>query len=355
MMAWPALSSDRLEALALDVAHRSRRSGGADGPTLVALSGDPAATTAEALCVDGIEPTDLRFVTPAAWWGGLAIVCSGWVTAEEEFERTVDRRSLAIDGLPPSRRPGARKSTIVHAVSTAGPTVLVIVDDHGNLSHCHTCVDPAAPDGPVGPLLEAMHRMLGLATPPPPVTTLEFWATQWLADAAALVEGHADAVVPRSLLSTAPAGARRRPGRQQRRRSAAAAASSWPVVASLHVAVDGWEDATSPSPPDRVGTPAERIVSAGLNFAAQSSWSDLRLLSTFDDGSIEGRRCSEVAAWVDDGMFARIWLRGVPPIWSSIRVLARRCDARVLAQVQATLAAWDVDFAPPGAPAPGDA
>jgi len=59
----------------------------------------------------------------------------------------------------------------------------------------------------------------------------------------------------------------------------------------------------------------------------------------------------DVAAFADTGMFARLVLRQIEPLWSSRRALEGRLQASVLARIDATLQAWCLDPRPPGAAA----
>jgi hypothetical protein len=128
------------------------------------------------------------------------------------------------------------------------------------------------PGRPEGALADACRRALGLPTAPPPTTTLGLWTLAWL-----------DRVV-----ATASA---REPGRP---------ALTWAAVADLHPASAG------PTDP-----PGLALAAAGLAEA----WPWARLRADAAVGDLPGPAPAvDVAAWMDDGMWARWLLERLPAL-----------------------------------------
>jgi hypothetical protein len=132
-------------------------------------------------------------------------------------------------------------------------------------------VDTVAADGDVA---DCVRRALDLPTPPPPHPPIVWWAIDWL-----------DALLDRAC---------REPSRRW----------TWNDVSALHPL------AGSP-PPDSPRSLIELVVERSEGLA----WSGLRL-ATADAGlATDGPPCPigpDLAAWMDDGMFAR-WLLGSRP------------------------------------------
>ncbi|MBV9950878.1 MAG: hypothetical protein JO291_02925, partial [Acidimicrobiia bacterium] len=132
-------------------------------------------------------------------------------------------------------------------------------------------VDTVAADGDVA---DCVRRALDLPTPPPPHPPVVWWAIDWL-----------DALLDHAC---------RDPSRRW----------TWRDVAALHP-LAGSHPPDSPS--SLVATVGER--SEGL------AWSGLRLAAADAALAAEGPPCPigpDLAAWMDDGMFAR-WLLGSRP------------------------------------------
>ena len=128
-------------------------------------------------------------------------------------------------------------------------------------------LDTGAADGDVA---DCLRRAIGLPTPPPPCGPVAWWAIDWL-----------DAVLEAVC---------REPSRRW----------TWAHVSRLH-------PRSGPLPPDSPAALIELVAREGAGL----DWSDIRLRV----GAAGGSRCPigpELAAWMDDGMFAR-WLLGSRP------------------------------------------
>jgi hypothetical protein len=135
------------------------------------------------------------------------------------------------------------------------------------------------PGPAVGTIPDLARRSLGLPTAPAPESTSLLWTAIWL-----------DRVLERWC-------------QPHRRRDLTA---SWGQIAVLHPAVH------SPSPPDVVAfaDPAS-LISVARSHAASASWTDLRR-SPVPLALPDGPLPREIAAWMDDGFFAR-WTIGAFP------------------------------------------
>lgn len=129
------------------------------------------------------------------------------------------------------------------------------------------------PGPAVGTIPDLCRRVLGLPTDPPPPTTAVLWTCVWL-----------DRVLDTF-------------GQPERRRELLA---SWAAVAALHPAADGTAPAT-----------VEALVEVARQHVAEQSWAALRQRSEplpLPHGTLP----PDVAAWMDDGFFAR-WTIGAYP------------------------------------------
>jgi hypothetical protein len=132
-------------------------------------------------------------------------------------------------------------------------------------------VDTGAAEGDVA---DCLRRALGLPTAPPPGPPIVWWAVDWL-----------DAVLDHVC---------REPGR----------AWTWGHVAALH-------PLSGPLPPDRPSALVEHVS----RRAAGIEWAAVRRAAAVGGGREPvpgGPIGPELAAWMDDGMFAR-WLLGSRP------------------------------------------
>lgn len=133
---------------------------------------------------------------------------------------------------------------------------------------------PGPPQGFVG---DACHRILGLPTPPPPDDTVDLWLRTWLdrlVDSVAFL-GHA--------------------GRFR----------SWDAVAALHPVATFAADCP-------IGAPIA-LADATRRLAEAWPWSRLRKEPEVAD-TPEPPLSRQITEWMDDGMYARWTLGGLPTI-----------------------------------------
>jgi hypothetical protein len=231
-----------------------------DGAILRA-TGPPDALELAWFPLDDVHPLHylLRLVAPAHWQA-LGVSCSGSVHRLDDSGRA---RSHPDD-------PSVRVSMLVHR---SGATAGILADGRRMVP---------LPDRPEGVVADACRRALSLPTAPPAATTAELWTLYWL-----------DRVVEAAV----DAGARSRRLR-------------WPQVAALHpaAAVAAASRADPPAVPD-----PPMLAAATAALARQWTWSRLRA----DPAALDLPWLDlspGLAAWMDDGMWAR-WLHsGVPAL-----------------------------------------
>lgn len=139
-----------------------------------------------------------------------------------------------------------------------------------------------APEGVVG---DACHRALGLPTPPPPANTVDLWLRLWL-----------DRVVEATIFA-----------------DDADRPTTWEEVAGLHPAAavpEVWSSAGNGSAPR---ADPDALAESTRALAEVMPWSRLR--GDPEAIPLTGPPPSrEVAAWMDDGMFARVVLDDLTPL-----------------------------------------
>lgn len=321
----PPLEADDLAELASALLGLPARPGWPDPPFLVALPwGDPwrvddlgfdlevrplggGEESLQVLCHERAKPE----------WVAVGVMADGW-TLPAGATDDVDWRTLRRAGPPLRAHPERRRVRTLHLVGRGGPVALALLAEGAGRAEVHTVEDGAADGGPTGPLPDALRRLLGLATPPCPVPALELWATLWLLDVADQT------------------GRRRRcpPG--------------WDEVAALHPGVRLLHDAGVDV------DAATRLVPIGRVLARAQGWDALHVAAVTGADGPGFLPPPDLAAWADAGMFARLVLRQVEPLWSARRALSGRLAPLTLRRVDAALHAWDLEPAPPGrSAAPG--
>ncbi len=145
------------------------------------------------------------------------------------------------------------------------------------------------PGPAAGTIPDACRRVLGLPTPPAPPTTAVLWTTVWLDR---LMQAWGDPLPRRG------------------------ATSSWPALARLHPAVAQRGDASA----DDV-TDGAALVPLARAHAATWSWRRLRA-EPHALGSPVGELPVHVAAWMDDGSYAR-WVLGAYPSITTLAIELR--------------------------------
>ncbi|HVF32494.1 MAG TPA: hypothetical protein VM933_05615 [Acidimicrobiales bacterium] len=212
-------------------------------------------------------------------WSAIGLVCYGWASPPSEA------------GARPSEHPERRRVRVVSLLDRSGDERATATLDDG------TVVDePGA-----GTVTDALHRCLGLPTPAPPVGSGELFAAMWLS-------------------SIASAGRR----------------LTWSEAVMLHPAMQVLRSGGH-------RPQVEELVSCGRSLARAMPWGELRLraASGVRDGGIG--LSADLAAWMDDGMFARWVLGGLPPFTPLLRRCATVLAPEVLRRLRRTLRAWDLD------------
>jgi hypothetical protein len=159
-------------------------------------------------------------------------------------------------------------------------------------------VDTVAADGDVA---DCIRRALELPTPPPPHPPVVWWAVDWL-----------DALLDHAC---------RDPGRRW----------TWGHVSALH-------PLAGPLPPDSPSSLIAEVAGRGEGL----DWSGLRLAAADAALDAAGPPCPigpDIAAWMDDGMFAR-WLLGSRPepvevVADLVDLLPRRLTRGIVEALQA--------------------
>ncbi len=236
--------------------------------------------------LDGAHPLEvlLGFRAPLHW-RVLGVSCPGRSHQLDEHGRRT--------GVPPEGDP----VTVTLLVDRTGPAASV-VRSGGQVRPM-----PGRTDGVVA---DCCRRALGLPTAPPPASTLELWTLAWL-DRLVDAAGRADA---------------------------ATALRSWAQVAELHPAVGPLTGTTI-----GLAGPAA-LARAALALAERWPWARLR----DDAGVVEapGHPPSPpVAAWMDDGMWARWLLSRLPATEDLLAAVDALLPARLAKDVAAVAdAAW---------------
>lgn len=223
---------------------------GVDG-AILRISTDPAERLS-AFALDGAHPLRLllRFIAPP-WWTALGVSSTG------------QAHPLDADGRP---RPGPDSPDVRVTVLIGRDGASASVLRHGDDA-------TPMPDRPEGVVADACRRALGLPTTPPPASSAELWTLAWL-------DRIVDAAVRRG-----------GPGRP----------TDWPAIAALHPVVGPSRPA--PDPP--------ALAAAAAALAEAWPWSRLRAEPSVV--SIPGvDQSPATAAWMDDGMWARWLLAGLP-------------------------------------------
>ena len=230
---------------------------------------------------DGAHPLDhlLGFVAPPSWWA-LGLVCYGWAAPPDATARS-----------RPSLHPSRRRVRVVTLLGRDGDERATATLDDG------TVIDEPG----VGTVTDALRRCLGLPTTAPPVSTAELFAALWLGRVAA---------APDRL--------------------------SWAEAARLHPALAVLEAGGHRPQP-------EELVAAGRALHRAMSWSELRLRAAAGRRDPGVEVPADLAAWMDDGMFARWVLGGLPSFPELVHRCRRVLSPEVLRRLRRVLRGWNVD------------
>jgi hypothetical protein len=272
------------------------RAGGAararpGGPHLVAVTLTERGVELGLLALHDDAATELQgFTAPPEWWA-MGLIATG--TA----------RRLDAPGQP------GWPVEVIHLVARTGEAAAAH-RQHGPGAAGSTRSDL---DGSAwaGLLDDHLRRAFGLPTTPPPDSTLPFWTARWL-----------DA-----LCSRATAGE--------------LALATWSDLAALHPArrlarrarrrgLTGYDGRTG-------GEIA--LVDAAEQLAARWSWAALRASAGSAD-DVLGTIPADVAAWMDDGLYARVHLAAHPDPADLLDVLDDVLEEGLMARLQETCRAW---------------
>lgn len=234
---------------------------------LLRVSAPDAHPPGELACypIDPIHPLDLLlgFVAPAHWWALGVSSC----------------------GL---QHPVADDGRVVRSPESPGVRVTVLIDRSGRGTGMVRRGDEltAMPGPPDGAVADACRRALGLGTAPPPPTTVGLWTRCWL-----------DRVVDAITGSSGAGGGGPGP-------------PTWRDVARLHpassIVATRWSGLG-------LGPDADTLADATRALADAWPWARLRADPAVVDvpGPLPDAR---VAAWMDDGMWARWLLAAFPTL-----------------------------------------
>lgn len=238
----------------------------------------------------GQHPLDvlLGFTAPAAW-AGLGVICFGWASPIAHDQLDAARHTTS--GPRPSQHPERMRVRVT-----------TLVDRTGEERATATLEDGTVVDEPgSGTVTDALRRALDVPTAPAPVGTAELFAALWLADLA-------------------------QAGRPQ----------SWPEAALRHPAMQMLAGRfPSPQP--------EELIGCGRSLHRTMTWERLRQRAADGRIDLDVGIDAPLAAWMDEGMFARWVLGGVPPLPRLLADAASVLPADVLRRVRRALRAWNLD------------
>ncbi len=249
---------------------------------------------------DDEHPLDhlLGFVAPAEW-RAVGLVSYGWAAP-------LDGEPAAT--LPPSEHPERVRVRSVHLVGRDGAEAATTAFEDGR------AIDQ--PSG--GVVADSLRRAMGTPTPPPAEPVLELIAAIWLE--------HAIAKVCDDVLIGVVPGATGSRGRRRGRLTWAALAAQNPLLARARAG--GL----------RLG--ARRLPDIGLTFASFVTWSDLRWESMTGARPWGIAVDPDLAAWMDDGMYARWLLDGRLPSEMLAAELAPFCSPDCRRRLDECLRCW---------------
>lgn len=233
---------------------------------------------------EGDHPLDhlLGFVAPQEWLG-MGVVCFGWAAppaAGDVDSPTIPER--------PSHHPQRCRVRVVTLVDRAGEMRATAALDDGTVSD-----EPAR-----GTISDALHRCLGLPTPPPPASSGELFAIIWL-----------------EALLSAPRGI------------------SWSGAAARHPAC-AWLRSLGRRPG------RDELATAGHAMAETLDWATLR--TTVAAQGEATLVAPHLAEWMDDGMFARWVLGSHPPLPALLEALEATLAPAFFGRVRRTLKEWSL-------------
>lgn len=266
-----------------------RRPGPLMSPNLVVVAprGDHVAVGVTALDDD---PPDVLcgLVAPDAWWALGVVAPARW--------RPADR--------PPTAR-GGDGLDVIHLVARTGDAVTVR-STRGVATGDRTTTTgrPWA-----GFLDDHLRRSLGLPTAPAPASTLGLWAAVWL-----------DALV-------------------ERRSRGELTGARWPELAGHHPVLVAARRAGAD--PATLAWCTAHLARAGRLLADAWSWRSLRANACAGRDAL-GATTPEVAAWMDEGLYARSLLARFPAPADLLGALAELLGADLHRELQQICRAWGI-------------
>jgi hypothetical protein len=249
--------------------------------------------------LDGHPVEGLTGFTAPPGWSTLGVVCSG--TARH----LVGSTGTDAGSAPPPL--GDRQPIrVAYLVARSGVSASACRRPDGTIwSHSAAGLDDAG----VGRVDDVLRRALRLPTHPPHSSSIELWARLWLDRAVEEVAA--------------------RPRRRW----------TWPAIARLHPAAQlVLEDL-----PERGAEVADSILRLGEMLGRSRSWSELRIghsSAVPDPAAIR----PDLAEWMDDGIFSRWLLDGVPDCGSSLVHLRDLLPPGVIGRIERVLDHWEVDI-----------
>jgi hypothetical protein len=153
-----------------------------------------------------------------------------------------------------------------------------------------------------GRVIDALRRALGLPTPPPEEDTAQLLAILWIDELLAAVDS--------------------------------GVILGWPAAAGLHPAMRALASEGHDIAPEHI-TMIARVATAAW------SWENLRLQACQEDW-LRDLIPAELAEWMDEGMFARWMLAGLPPFAAVSNALSGALAPKVWSEVLAVMAATGV-------------
>ncbi|MGQ0616062.1 MAG: hypothetical protein ACT4PW_03585 [Acidimicrobiia bacterium] len=311
---------DGLEALALSLEATAHDAGWGPAASLARVT--PAGVAVRPLPHDDDVVSALAGFTAPPDWRAIGLISEGWARPLTGMATSAgatgggDCSGVHDEGAVPGPgggrpRPGPHRvehrsrARTVMLVQRDGTTAVVVRTFGGRPQ-----VMPRWAAGVSGGRLhDFCLRALGLATAPPPRSTLELWAVAWLDDVLAV--------------------AARRPAELDR---FAAVAALFPAATML--SAPPFAGAVGPaemSPP--------QLVEVGQRLGDACSWSLMRSACAERCTALDGRP-SALAAWFDAGSFARWALAELPSVADLALAVLALVAPPAADGVAATLAGW---------------
>lgn len=255
-------------------------------------------------------------------WAAIGVAAVGRARPVDD-----DTTVVGTDGVVRrrvGRGPGSMAVRTVHLVGRSGawtsrwqPIDRAAAGGGEPAAHGGSASSADTDELPNGRLDDALRRAVGLPTAPPPGDTGLLWAVQWL-----------DAL----LVAAAGSSSGRR-----RLRPLAALVAAHPAVRAFTL--------------DPATVDVERLVAEGRRLASLRGWTQLR--RTCAQGTPDGAAGlhplpADLAAWLDDGAFARWVLGGWPDLADLRTALSELLAPAAVSVIDDALAGWGLTRAATG-------